>query len=104
MPFYNTTDLTGAELAKKVHSERSQTGRIKAFFEANPQGWYSPSQVWNELFDTKKVPITSVRRSITDLTEENVLIKTDQKQTGYFGDLEHLWTLKNKPEIQLKLF
>lgn len=104
MPHYNTTNLTGKALTKKVWSEKSQTYIIKAFFEASPQAWYTPSQVWIELFDIKKVPITSIRRSMSDLTKEGILEKTDQKQTGYFGDLEHLWTLKNKPEVQLKLF
>lgn len=99
MSFYNTTNETGEPLKRRNRRANSQYVLIKEFFEAHPKGIYSPSQVWIALFERyepgkKKVPLTSVRRAITDLTEDRILQKTDQKQTGYYGDPEHLWRLK----------
>lgn len=95
MSFYNTTSETGQPLVKRIRRADSQTAIIQLFFEEHPKAMYSPSQVWIILFN-KKPPITSVRRSMTDLTTEMVLEKTDQKQTGHYGDPEHLWRLRPK--------
>jgi hypothetical protein len=39
-------------------------------------------------------PITSVRRALTNLTNEDKIIKTDVKVVGLYGKKEHLWRLK----------
>lgn len=111
MSFYNTTNETEPQLKRRTRRANSQYALIHEFFEAHPRGIYSPSQVWIALFERnelgkKKVPLTSVRRAMTDLTEDLVLEKTGQKQTGYYGDPEHLWRLRPKREkgVQQELF
>ncbi len=100
MRFFNTTAETGEPLRRRIRRASSQASLIQEFFESHPRGIYSPSQVWIALFERyetgkKKVPLTSVRRAMTVLTEEdNILEKTSQKQIGYYGEPEHLWRLK----------
>jgi hypothetical protein len=51
---------------------------------------------WGIYFDTHKevVPITSVRRSISDLTDRGLLIKSENSRTGAKGTKEYIWQLK----------
>ena len=51
-----------------------------------------PSQVLKKL--NLECPITSVRRALTNLTNEDKIIKTDVKVVGLYGKKEHLWRLK----------
>jgi hypothetical protein len=46
----------------------------------------------------KKVNINSVRRSISNLKNENILIKTDKMIMGDEGKNEHLYKLTRKLE------
>ena len=39
-------------------------------------------------------PITSVRRALTNLTNDEKLVKTDDFVKGNFGKKEHLWRLR----------
>ena len=53
---------------------------------------FSPSMMHSQFeFYGKKVPITSVRRAISDLTREGVLKKTDKQRIGYYGKKEYMW-------------
>jgi hypothetical protein len=45
-----------------------------------------------------RVPITSIRRSLTNLTESGFLIKTDRQRIGAKGKPEYIWEYK-KPKI-----
>jgi hypothetical protein len=54
----------------------------------------SPSLVLRFLGLDSKVPLTSVRRAIHDLTDQGKLIKTDLKIKGMYGRAEHVWEIK----------
>lgn len=96
MPFYQTVPLfpierKEAEL-KTVHQDDLV---IEAFRKLNmPMG---PSMVYKYLINrgkiTHKVPITSIRRSITSLTKDGLLVKTDKTVMGNWGMREHLWKI-----------
>lgn len=93
MSYYNTTNLTGEALKKRQHSARSQEERLLILF--NDFKMLSPSQahkIYNRTF--KPVPITSIRRAITELTQEGKLIKTDQRSLGDYGHPESCWKIK----------
>lgn len=91
--FYNTTSETEPELSDYRGKTTCQDAAIIRYFERLNGNPASPSQVWKALF-SEKTPITSVRRSLTTLTEAGILEKTTWTTGGYFGRPEHLWRLQ----------
>ena len=49
----------------------------------------------------KNVPLTSIRRAISDLKSEGILIKTDLLKEGLYGSPEHIYSLSSG---QLSMF
>lgn len=88
--FYNTIDLEGSELTQAIEDCKKQEEIVLSLFKKHEK--LSPSDVWKMGFtDT---PITSIRRSITNLTKQGRLFKTDEYKDGVYGKREHLWTIK----------
>lgn len=95
MSYHVTTDLTKAQIDLFTLQAEKQDEKILAFFRANPRMDFSPSDVWRMAFDIQRVPITSVRRAITELTDAGFLVKVENViKTGTYGRPEHLWRLK----------
>ena len=92
--YYNTTNETGS----KLKSSRSKASRQKDVIlnvfkrgtKLSPEDGLRYSQL--------NAPITSIRRAISDLTEEGLLIKTDTMKKGMYGKLVHTWRLKGKED------
>jgi hypothetical protein len=91
MSYYNTTNEKGFDLQKSHEKARNQEEIIYSFFLTYGKP-LSPSQVLKKL--NLECPITSVRRALTNLTNEDKIIKTDVKVVGLYGKKEHLWRLK----------
>lgn len=87
---YNTTSLKGKELKAREGKNESQEVRILNFFKNNKTSSYKPNFINFMVFDNS-VPLTSVRRAMTYLTKKELLIKTDVKQKGLYGDPVHTW-------------
>jgi hypothetical protein len=105
--YYNTTHLSGPILSAAQRRAKSQEEQILGYFKEYPKRQFTPSEIHKRLFDPILTPLTSVRRSITDLTAAGHLIKTDIKITGPYGMPEHTWYYpgqKEKPAEQLGLF
>ena len=97
MSYFNTTNEKGEELKESHNKASTQEQLIFSYFQTFGQP-LSPSMVLTKL--KLNCPITSVRRAITNLTEDNKIIKTDEKVKGLYGKPEHLWRLKtSKDEI-----
>lgn len=92
--FYNTIKLSGADLQLARDNSKSQEDFIKFIFKNQPDLEITPSQML-ELFG-KNIPLTSVRRALTNLTNENFLEKTEIMTEGLYGKPEHIWRLKTK--------
>jgi hypothetical protein len=92
--YHNTTRLTDTLLCEAIKKAAKQDRRIMNFFVENQGKEFTPCQVHKELFDDT-VPLTSVRRSITNLTDEGKLTMTKTKREGLFGRPTHCWTLKS---------
>lgn len=90
--FYNTTNLKGNELKAAEETTRTQEEIILEFFESNMHMEASPETVQILCFPND-VPLTSVRRGITNLTNAGKLLKTDKTETGRYGAKTHLWRL-----------
>ncbi len=88
--FYNTINENSSELIRSIAKAKSQEEKImKCFYYYESS--LSPSMVLN--MTQLKCPITSIRRGITNLSNDGKLIKTDEKVTGLYGKKEHLWRL-----------
>ena len=91
MSYYNTTEETGSELVESHAKAKTQEKKILFCFhdQRNP---LSPSVLCEMLDDA--YPITSIRRALTDMTNQGNLEKTDNKVMGRYGKLEHQWKLR----------
>jgi len=89
MSYHNTTNEHGTKLKASIDKAKSQDDIILEYFKNNKGVKLSPSMI---LERTKlKCPITSVRRSISDLTATGYLTKTEEKAVGIYGKPEYLW-------------
>lgn len=94
MAYYNTTKESGEKLKEYQAKELTQKEKITRHFLKNKGKEFTPSEVWQKLFDIF-TPITSIRRSITDLTGEGILVKTENQKKGIFGRNEHCWRYRD---------
>jgi hypothetical protein len=78
--YYNTTRETGEQLATSTQSAASQTKRILDLFRSMPN---TSIHAWTiKTFLRGDVPITSVRRAITDLHDA---AKIERDGSAYAG-------------------
>ena len=92
MAYYNTTREKGEQLKVNWKKAESQDEKVKDYFDKN--GKATPSEVWIYLTGHGvQCPITSVRRSITNLTKDNTLFKTKDKKQGIYGRPEYIWSI-----------
>lgn len=87
--YFCTTRLTDDELAAALERAESQTDAVLAVFRRHVA--LTPSQAHAKL--RRPCLLTSVRRSITVLTGERVLRKTDRQVPGPHGAPESVWEL-----------
>jgi predicted transcriptional regulator len=90
--YYNTTSLSGNELLREVSGARNQDEIILSFFKENPTSELTPFNVLS--LCKMNCPITSIRRSMTNLTNKGFLEKTENKKLGEYGKKNYTWKLK----------
>lgn len=89
--FWNTTNETGADLAHAISAAKCQDDAILAIYAAAGEP-LSPSQVWHRCWKAgRSWPLTSIRRSITNLTNRELLAQTTAKIVGHYGRRENQW-------------
>lgn len=91
--YFNTTSLSGPALTARKERIGGQNRKVLDYFRARPEGLYTPFNIQDNLFRSD-VPITSIRRAMTTLTELGYLVKTDVKKPGRYGDDNFCWKLK----------
>lgn len=106
MGFHNTIHQDGSELGKSRFKANAQEQLILNFFLSNPVGEFTPFEVKDAL-NLDGVPITSIRRAISNLTEDEELIKTDTQKEGGYGKPNYCWKLnpfggkkQNTPSVE----
>jgi hypothetical protein len=97
--FHNTIDLPESELKGRQLKAGSQNQIVYAYFYSHPYLAYTPVEVWKFLINrgliSSRTPVTSIRRSMTDLTNiYEVLEKTKEKRAGEYGELNYCWKLR----------
>ena len=99
--FYNTVESAGQTLIKFEDKAVKQTEKIFHFFELNKYTAFTPFEVqsWMQL-QGHDYPITSIRRAITDLTEDGKLIKQpkEKMKCGKYDKPNHTWQYFIKTE------
>lgn len=90
MSYYNTTNLIGEDLLAEINNAKSQEDKIALFFSNRAMQFYSPSDILELIFNNT-VPLTSVRRALSDLTDQGILRKTDKLKPGLYGKPVHCW-------------
>lgn len=103
MTFHTRNHFPIDEIQRGEKQAQSQAEKILEFFEMNPLKKMTPFDVAFELF-TVETPITSIRRSLTDLTTAGKLVKLEHEQVkGKYGVSNCLW-MKAPNDSQVELF
>jgi hypothetical protein len=96
--YYNTNNEMKVELDISKRKALSQQELVLEIFQQYQGRRLGPSDI---LHYFPGVPITSIRRAITNLTSAGLLEKTDKFSFGNYGKVEHLWQLA-EPRKQLQ--
>jgi transcription initiation factor IIE alpha subunit len=103
--YFNTTALKGKNLERGFKKAESQDKIILDCFLRKRS--LTPSQIYRfrQSVGLGNVPLTSIRRSITVLTDDGRLIKTEKRRIGLYGRWEYVWEV-NSEQLSLaeKLF
>jgi hypothetical protein len=107
---YHTRNKTPHEdLQQGKKTARTQEEIILELFKNNPRKAFTPFCVLDELATRldkfKHVPITSVRRALTDLTKAGLLYKdTDDQLEGDYGKFNCTWKYADPKVTNPSLF
>jgi hypothetical protein len=97
--YYNTNRESGSVLAQSQAHARDQKMHILQFFERNPGTLFAPHEVQAAVLP--EAPLTSIRRALTNLTDQGLLEKTDKMRLGTYGKMVHRWRLRpEKPRVE----
>lgn len=91
MTYFNTTNQDGDQLRLFTGKAKTQDQMILSWFKRNPNIRLRPSEVLRIVFDDIP-PLTSVRRSLTVLTDAGHLVRADRVD-GPLGRPVHRWRL-----------
>ena len=97
MTFYNTVGAVQQELDFLTNRATNQNELVLLIFKENKGKWLTPGAVHREVLrrTPKPCPVTSIRRSISSLTSDGILIKSDLALiVGEYGVKTHSWTLR----------
>ena len=93
--YYNTVKEKGDELKKNKTKALSQDKQIWGLL-AFTKTAYTPFEIQDAFLSQDiRWPITSVRRALTNLTKDNVLIKTDELVPADYGRPNYKWQWRN---------
>ena len=108
MTYFNTTQETGETLKAYRGKAKTQDNQILIYiktctdatelvktFRDKEDYTTTSSTLWKFLFD-KEIPITSIRRSVSNLVRDGRLIYTGTYRMGMFGRREREFKLAKK--------
>lgn len=88
--YYNTTHQSGSVLSRFADKTESQEKDILLLFHTHKA--LSPSQAFHLLHSIQnRILLTSVRRAITNLTDQGCLSKSSTQIPGMHGRPEYVW-------------
>lgn len=88
--FYNTIHLTGSDLSQARAKAAKQDDRILEIMRgAEKMTPLQVSRLYNEIYP--EAPVTSIRRSMTNLTNQGKLERLEEKVMEKFGMPNFYW-------------
>ena len=90
--FHNTINLDGKTLDKAMKDAHSIEQLIYNVFKKYKKNTFTPCELHDQI--KEKVLLTSIRRGITNLTNEGKLVKTDIQRMGKYGKPNYAWKVK----------
>jgi hypothetical protein len=91
--YHNTTESTGQVLMTFEENAKTQDEAVLEYFNCYHVHYHTPDEVWKALYSGTKVPLTSIRRSFSNLKRMGKLIKTGEKRQGVYGVFVNAWRL-----------
>lgn len=99
--YHNTTGLFGSELTESETKAKSQDECVLDYFKQGDSLGITPErclrhfQIMETLSSNRwsRTPITSIRRSFSNLKRRGLIYKTDVKIKGDYGKEIHVWKL-----------
>ena len=96
--YYNTINEKSPSLEKSDSKARKQKDQIFALFRHTLRPM-TPAEIWEHYgYKNNNVPLTSIRRAITNLENEGLLKKTDIQKEGIYGKMNYCWIYEEKVE------
>tara|TARA_R100000501_G_C2508760_1_gene41328 strand:- start:70 stop:393 length:324 start_codon:yes stop_codon:yes gene_type:complete len=93
--YYNTLNESSDVAQESKDKAKKQKDQIFAIFRHTLRPM-TPAEVWDRWYKHKNVPITSIRRAITNLENEGLLEKTNLKKPGVYGKQNYCWIYREK--------
>jgi hypothetical protein len=89
--FYDTIKSSSNDLIKHDITCKSQEERILAIFKESNYAMtpFEIEKLYSKLYNT--VPITSIRRAMSNLTKDSKLVKTGCMKNETFGKPNFMW-------------
>ena len=87
--YHNTNGLDRLNAKLQAGKNFNQEDLIYNIFQRSTFKSLTASEVWKHFKVIKNVPLTSIRRGISNLQTEGYLLKMDKTQTGIYGKPEH---------------
>lgn len=100
--FYNTTHERGADLKKREVKAESQEARVLRYFQANPHGSWTRSELHRVIL--RNAPVSSITRTLANLKSRGEIERTDDQRDGDFGVPMYTWRLANRNDTQTDMF
>ena len=97
--YYNTVNESGRMLDDYTAKAMTQEDRILEYYRNHRHLAFSPTQIQGALC-MHGVPITSIRRAITNLTNRGELVKTGKKARGMYGRDEYCWRFRIRTKAE----
>jgi hypothetical protein len=92
LSYFNTNNETGEVLMNSEIKAKNQEDLIMTYFRTYKDWCLTPFELQKRL-NLFNVPITSIRRAMTNLTRKGFLIKSVQMRNGIYGKLNYCWEL-----------
>jgi Fe2+ or Zn2+ uptake regulation protein len=93
--YHETTTLAPGQLEIFKAKAKSQTTMIKSLFQRHPEIDLTASQVWQYFKkEGKEWPLTSVRRSLSNLQKAGFLVRIEDTRPGIYGAPEHYYRVR----------
>ena len=93
VPELEETPIPSVRGKRIVFKDKTQESRVEAIIRENKNGMTPPQvhEYYEKLYDS--VPLTSIRRAMTKLTDYGILNMTGEKRKGKYNRENFVWSL-----------